>query len=86
MTVASDGAVSNLNVKKGNPLLAGSRNLRVLIGGFAPGQERSFELNCDFTLIDKMPEGMTNLLEPLHILVAAETRVTYEAVPSLARK
>jgi TonB family protein len=74
VSVAPDGSVSHVEVVSGHPLLREAAQATLLKWKFEPqsGDERSFELKCEFTL--PMYELMQSVYvaEPLHLVIAAD--------------
>jgi len=77
VVVANDGTVSHIDIVSGHPLLKENSLLDVSKWQFQPysGEERTFELKCEFTLSDESPVRAFYVGEPLHIVVATERLV-----------
>jgi TonB family protein len=75
--VRDDGSVAGVEVISGHPLLSQSPRDGLLGWRFSPqsGQERSFVLKCDFSLIDDVPARPFDIPEPLHIMINGQLPV-----------
>jgi TonB family protein len=81
-SVASDGAVSHVEVLKGHPLLSGAIQENVQQWKFAaqPGEPRTFELKCEFGLREAANisgRQIVTVPEPLHLLIVATPAILY---------
>ncbi len=74
VVVASDGNVSHVDVISGHPLLEENSIQGISKWRFEPrsGEERTFELKCDFTLPDESPTRTFYVGGPLRVVVATE--------------
>jgi TonB family protein len=87
VSVVSDGTVSQVQILSGHPLLQPALKDGVLKWRFGPqvGEERSFELKCDFAIPEEEPLRSIYVSEPLDIVVAKGPRYVEESHSQQAR-